>query len=296
MLVRACAGLEPTARGQVVIDGADVRRSPELRRRIGALASVEPSDSGDVVGVAARALKIRGRTDDVRPVLSRWGLGHALERSIRSLDDVERRRLALALALSIEAPLLLALFEPFSAVEAGRGSELVATLEGAALDGAIVVCATSSAGVAARLARHVRQLHEGVLGQPVSLDALSGVASAAGTSLVVECDRARELSGALAGDPAVSGIEWAAASAPNRLRLSGADLDALSMAVVRHAVRLGTPLTSMGQDWPPLEALYAAQAGSARAAYERAYYGAWHAAHAASPAMAVQPAPPGAPR
>ncbi|HEX7668586.1 MAG TPA: hypothetical protein VF395_03335, partial [Polyangiaceae bacterium] len=91
---------------------------------------------------AARALGIRDGATSARPAFSSLGVESLLSRGVSSLSPYEARSVALALALALEAPLLLVLHEPFAAGLPREGVR--ARLASRAVDGAIVLAVMAS--------------------------------------------------------------------------------------------------------------------------------------------------------
>lgn len=115
-VVALCAGIVRPKRGTVRLDGAQPFLSPETRGRIGALLRVEePLEGGSVEASVARALHLHRSVTAPRDALTSFGLESLLGRSPADLSPREVRSVALALALSLQAPLLLVLHEPFAA-------------------------------------------------------------------------------------------------------------------------------------------------------------------------------------
>jgi ABC-type sulfate/molybdate transport systems ATPase subunit len=147
-LVAICAGIERPKRGTVHLGAKRPFQSPETRRRIGALLQIEEPLEGSIVEISvARSLDIHGSVVGARAALASFGAESLLPRPIPSLSPYEARTVALALALALEAPLLLVLHEPFAA--GLPRADVQARLASRAAAGAVVLCVMASAREAA---------------------------------------------------------------------------------------------------------------------------------------------------
>lgn len=146
--VAICAGIVRPKRGTVRLNENSPFQSPETRRRIGALLRVEAALEGESVEVSvAHALGIHESRVGAREALTPFGLESLLSRSPASLSPYETRSVALALALALEAPLLLVLHEPFAA--GLPRAEVKARLSERAAGGSIVLAVMASGREAA---------------------------------------------------------------------------------------------------------------------------------------------------
>ena len=89
-------------------------------------------------------------------------VGVMADRSINELSEGERSRVALARALAVEAPVMLA-DEPIAALEPRYQIEVMDILRNVARAGALVVVVTHDLGLAARYADRVLVLRSGEL-------------------------------------------------------------------------------------------------------------------------------------
>ncbi len=270
-LVELLAGVCAPRRGSVRVDGADVYRDPASRRRIGALLAVERLPGGDTVKrVVARVLALRGAAGgSATHVLEACGLAAWSSRRTGTLSPLERRAIALALALSVEDPRLLALFEPLAAgVERAR---VLASIREHVTRGACVVCVTGSARDAAEMSGTVWLLERGTFTRrpqpPLARDLAPGIVP----DLIVRTSDPRRLGARIAIDAAISGVDWDERVAPNELRVRGVDPDAVALAVMRAAHEGDIHIDAITQTLPALELVQAATAGLARGAYDAAY-------------------------
>lgn len=283
-LIAAISGLARLRRGSVTIDARPL--GPGLRRRIGAVLADEDLGPGSVADAVARALRLRLDASLAEHVLRDFALEAWSARSARSLDRRERRRVAMAIALCLREPVLLGIYEPFEGDD-GENLDRVERALCTRAESSIVLCATASPRVAARLGGTCRALFRGTLGAPVDVETAALGPSPLSHELLIRTSNVRELARALASDPGVASVSFDETRAPGQLRAAGDDLDKISLAVAHHAVEHGFEIHGLASTWPDLEELRAAEAGAARAAYELSYLQAWQRAnYAASPQVA----------
>jgi len=140
-VLRALAGLNPLARGRIVLDGdvledtaAGIRVSPD-RRRIGVvfqdyLLFPHLSALDNVAfGLRARGMSRRRSRELSAAWLSRLGLADQMTARPRTLSGGQAQRVALARAL-VTDPRLLLLDEPLAALDAGARAALRRELRG----------------------------------------------------------------------------------------------------------------------------------------------------------------------
>jgi iron complex transport system ATP-binding protein len=184
-LLRALAGLVPS--GGVIHVRGDVLSSLSLRERARLFAYLP---QGHLVHwpLAARDIVALGRyphgaTDparmtakDAEAVLRAMQAADVMEfseRPVTELSGGERSRVALARALAVEAPVILA-DEPISSLDPRHQIDVMKTLRAAADKGALVIVVTHDLGLAARFAETVLVLSEGrLVSQGAPAEALS---------------------------------------------------------------------------------------------------------------------------
>lgn len=141
-LVSLAAGVTRPAKGSLRLNGVRPFHDGAVRRRTGALLAVEwPLEARTVEDAVSRALATSETKASAAAVFAPPWLTALLPRACASLSPVERRKIALALALGLQDPWLLALHEPL-----GLGlafPDLVATLSLRAAAGAVVLLALS---------------------------------------------------------------------------------------------------------------------------------------------------------
>jgi ABC-2 type transport system ATP-binding protein len=257
--------------GRVLVGGADPRRSPETRRRIGSLLETEELPPGARVSDAVRmALAFHGSATEPTAALAAMGLAAWAARRTRELSPRERRSVALAIAVAVEKPLLLALAEPFADVPGVDRRAVRDRLVKLAAESA-VVCATASVRDALELGGTTLVLHRGRVVRTLAAATATDLAPRHSVELVLSTDDARALAAALAEVPSVSSAYWNDRDAPGQLTVRGEDLERLALGVVRAARDAGIHIHALGPALPSVQEVRAASVGVARAAYEEAY-------------------------
>jgi ABC-type taurine transport system ATPase subunit len=268
-VVELVSGLRRPRRGHVRVAGTDPARSPTTRRRIASLLVRETLiDAPSVRESLALELALRGAKLDAAAVLDDWGLGRLKTSRVSALEPAECRALGLATALSLPDPILLALVEPF-ADNAGLSRERIRQRLLALSEKTCVLCVTAVPRDAVELGGSLFLVRSAGL-EPVTLPMAEPLASLFGYR-VVSCARPRDLVAALAGEPAVAGLEWRD-HAGDRVLVWGPDEQRLSLAVVRAARTSNAGLYSIVPARASLELVHAAQNGWARATQERAWW------------------------
>ena len=170
-VLRVLAGLEPSARGRVCVQGEvwqDSARSlfqPVHRRAVGVVFQ-EASLFGhlsvqDNLKFGFRRTPRAQRRHGWDHGLALLGIGHLLQRWPHELSGGERQRVAIARALAT-SPRLLLMDEPLAALDAARKAEILPWLEGLQRELDIPVIYVSHAiDEVARLADHLVLLDAG---------------------------------------------------------------------------------------------------------------------------------------
>jgi heme exporter protein A len=129
-LLRVICGLLRPEEGEVSWRGQPIRATSLQFQAEMAYASHEPALKGDLTALEnlqfAVGLKRRVATAELRSSLARTGVSHCADLPARVLSAGQRRRVALARVVALQANLWL-LDEPFANLDA-EGSELVTSL------------------------------------------------------------------------------------------------------------------------------------------------------------------------
>jgi iron complex transport system ATP-binding protein len=184
-LLRALAGLIPSE-GEIEIGGHVLASLPlrERAKRFGYLPQGHvvhwPLPARDIVALGRYP---HGATDparlsprDAEAVLRAMQAVDVMEfsdRRVTELSGGERSRVALARALAVEAPVILA-DEPTASLDPRHQIDVMKNLRATADKGVLVVVVTHDLGLAARFADHVLVLREGrLVSQGAPAEALS---------------------------------------------------------------------------------------------------------------------------
>ena len=184
-LLRALAGLIPSE-GEIEIGGQTLSSLPlrERAKRFGYLPQGHvvhwPLPARDIVALGRYP---HGATDPARlspkdadAVLRAMQAVDVIEfsdRRVTELSGGERSRVALARALAVEAPVILA-DEPTASLDPRHQIDVMKNLRPTAAKGVLVIVVTHDLGLAARFADHVLVLREGQLvSQGAPAEALS---------------------------------------------------------------------------------------------------------------------------
>ncbi|MCK1639894.1 ABC transporter ATP-binding protein [Bradyrhizobium sp. 157] len=173
-LLRALAGLIPSE-GEITIGGDALASLPlrERAKRFGYLPQGHlvhwPLPARDIVALGRYP---HGATDparlsprDAEAVLRAMQAVDVMEfsdRRVTELSGGERSRVALARALAVEAPIILA-DEPTASLDPRHQIDVMRNLRATADKGVLVIVVTHDLGLAARFADHVLVLKEGNL-------------------------------------------------------------------------------------------------------------------------------------
>ena len=287
-LVTLLAGAEPPKRGVVLLDGHAPSASPEVRRKLAVLLGEEVLPPAKTVQDSVRkALAARGVSDlGAARLLENAGLSQLAKLALNSLSPRETRSLGLALALGHDQAELVALHEPLATLV--PGAFVLEQLNRFTARGAIVLCTTTSPADASALGGQWLCIELGRLRAPEQSTPRLGAGP--WQQVLVETNDARALSQLLHDSP--HGLSTELGASPDSLRVTGPALDVTVHELVALARQHQLELRRIEASVPPVEALLAARAGFARAAYEASRAA---ALGGAAPKPAAQSAPAAAP-
>jgi energy-coupling factor transporter ATP-binding protein EcfA2 len=195
--VSSAAGISLPSRGTIRIGRRSPGDAPDLRGRIGSLLPNEPPllrkksvrDHVEYVLAIRRELSIAS-AQGVEGVPLIEGL---LNRPPESLSATERRKIALGLALALEKPVALILFDPLSGLDDDESTEVLDLTRDEERASTITLFVTPSERLGARLSDRVHHLFP---------RRAPGVDT---TYFLVRSERPRELAGYLAAIPEILG-------------------------------------------------------------------------------------------
>lgn len=162
--VRGVSGMQAPLRGRVILGSEEPGKTPELRRRIGSLLRSEPElpEALSVRHYLARIFALRlpvGGGEEPAPDPSTLPyVRELLDRPSLSLNNRERRQIALSLALSTARPLLLVLNDPLRDLDTDISSTLLEALSTFADKGTIVACVVPTERAARQLSERIHHL------------------------------------------------------------------------------------------------------------------------------------------
>jgi ABC-type multidrug transport system ATPase subunit len=260
-LLDVLAGTERVRSGGALVAG---KPPAESRVKI-AYVPLEPMlpDALRVEELCALASEIRGEpkvtaTSRLEPL----GIAKLMGRRIRSLSPGEIRAVALAIALSSRAPVVL-IEEPLAGLDSAAPAKVVAAVRARATAGAAVIVTTASVRDATSLGDQLGILTKGVFTQLPASHAHVGTAGAK-LRVVVAANTATDVApfvAALANEPAITSVDTAAFAASRVLHaavtivVSGPDLLAIARAVGAAASSTGAKVEAIESAVMPLESI-----------------------------------------
>lgn len=266
------AGLVVPRRGRVRVAEVDPAGSPETRARLGVVLADEPSPPArTLLDVVRQALGLRKSAEDPAALLARHGLSAFASTTPAKVGPSVRRQLAWALALAVERPLGLIVYEPLALGDGASRERLCGELTARAESGVPVLVITASPRDASALGGSVVLLDRGRFVRRPGVPLATELAPGAVAAFRLRTPNARALASALVTDGAVSGIEWDDRAGSDELRVRGENADRLALAVLTHTKTVGARLTAIQPELPALEVVRAATRGLWQAAYEGAH-------------------------
>ena len=245
-LLRAVAGLEPLAAGDVTWDGASVADVPVHRRGFGLLfQDGQLFAHRDVAGNVGYGLRGAGTAERIAALLELVGLPGQQRRDPATLSGGERQRVALARALA-PRPRLLLLDEPLSALDRALRERLAQDLRAALLaTGTTAVLVTHDQDEAFAVADRVAVMSAGRLLQ------------VAAPGELWRAPVSREVAAFLGYEAFLPAGAPAAAPWRSALGLAATDARTLALAAGALVVRPSRPADALGPlvgRWAPSEA------------------------------------------
>lgn len=164
-LLRLIAGLIPPSRGRVAICGLDPAKTPLACRRLLSMVSHQAYlyprlTALETARTWARLLDRPSTERALRPLLEEVGLDERRDSVVEGFSAGMKKRLAF-LRIRLEAPRLVLLDEPFSALDASGRKMVEGWLRGFKQENTGVVIASHALGRAARIADRAILLEKG---------------------------------------------------------------------------------------------------------------------------------------
>lgn len=178
-LLRLIAGLYRPSRGNVAVCGVDPATRPQESRRLLSMVSHQSYlyprlTALETARTWARLLGRPASTAVLRPLLEEVGLDTRRDSAVEGFSAGMKKRLAF-LRIRLEAPRLVLLDEPFSALDAAGRRMVEGWIRGFRRDGVSVLMASHALGRAARVADRAILLERGQIrreGAPAEVVAL----------------------------------------------------------------------------------------------------------------------------
>lgn len=176
-ILRAIAGLEAFASGEIDVDGVRLSANglprgaalAELHRRVGMVFQFHNLFSNltalhNVWLAPVHVHRVaRGQAEDrARTLLDSLGVSHRAEAFPHELSGGEAQRVAIARALAVDPPVLL-MDEPTASLDAGRRAELAATLTSLVAQGRTLIVATHDMEFARMCVKRIMRIENGRL-------------------------------------------------------------------------------------------------------------------------------------
>ena len=264
VLVALLSGRALPHRGQLWLDGVMPAGSPEMRRKVASLFEDEALPPASVVERSVeKALVARGENPSrAAAVLRDASLTHFATARPDKLGSRELRSIALALALAHDGAELLALHEPLTTLV--PSSFVMNALDRFTSRGALVLTTTTSPADAASLGGRCLAVEFGRVhsSNPEGMRLGPG----AWQEVLIESPEASQLLQLLHESAPDLAVE--SGGATQSLKIKGVALDDTVRRVIELARQRALEILRIEATAPPVDALLAARAGFARAAYE----------------------------
>jgi ABC-type thiamine transport system ATPase subunit len=268
VLELSCGSHRPE-RGDVTLDGKSLFAAPQARATVGTLF---PAESVLGAGLTADWLErvallrgLSGNMSNPAECLGRIGAESLLARKTRTLTSIERRKVALAAALGLPAPRVLALADPFGIPGVERAT--LAQLLSEVATRAIVLVATPHLKDALTLAATTCTFSNGrLLTRPFRADEEQPTPHV--RYRVTTNDPARLMHQLLAS-PMVDRVQ--VPQHTRTLEVAGTNARGLSLAILRASLDCGARIENLIEAPLDLDALQAAARGRADGTYAAAY-------------------------
>lgn len=237
-ILELAVGARRAKRGRVLLNDSNVT-DPRVRARIAALLPEERLLALSTVQDAVRStLALRGARVSASSVLEEAGLAELAARKPERLSALERRAVALSMALADPDVHALALFDPMATRPLVARSRLLdVCLERA--QRIPVLIATPHLEDALVFGGRLFTFARG------ALYATPSERSDAGVALTVHSEEARKLASLLASHPSVQGVVFDAERTPFEVVVQSDDPEALAALVTQVACEHAIPITSL---------------------------------------------------
>lgn len=240
LLADVAAGSRRPRRGQVLVDGAPLD-APEQRRKLGSLLANEELIPAPTVELSMHtALVLRKVPLDASTLLDSVGLRYLATRHPARLSDLERRSVALSLALHDPASTVLLLHDPLSCASLVPRAFILERCAARARSACVVVFTPELADALA-LGGTLLRLERG----RVLRTAADGSVSASGCEVHVRCNEAAQLARALSADARVQSVVFDRERSPCELVVHGSELESLANAVAELAEQESVAIVSL---------------------------------------------------
>lgn len=237
-IVELAAGVRAPRRGHVRL-GERPLRDRDVQRRVAALLPEEELFAARTVEQAlAGILTLRGLPLTASDVLSRAGLEALAQRRPSRLHALERRAVALALALADPVAQALVLYDPLACSPLIRREEVLKACLESARDKPVLV-ATPHLEDALLLGGALLTFARGTVFATPAQRAGQGV------SIAVRSKQARRLAGLLADEPGTLGVVFDAERAPFEVVIKALDPELLADTITRVACEHAIPIASL---------------------------------------------------